>query len=178
MYKTVHLDLLNLMSLTWAHCSSLTRSLWMTSHPVGVLTSPCSLVSSANLLRVHLIPLTVSLVKILKSVCPSTDPWGIPLVTDLHLDIEPLTTTLWVRSHNLFLIYQTVHRHTHTKKNPYLSNLERWILGRTMSKASLKSRQMLTVALTLSLMGHYRRSLCWSGKACPWWSRACLVCIS
>jgi len=32
----------------------------------------------------------------LKSTGPSTDPWGTPLVTDLHLDIEPLNTALRV----------------------------------------------------------------------------------
>ena len=29
-------------------------------------------------------------------VYPIQTPWGIPLVTGLHLDIEPLTTTLWL----------------------------------------------------------------------------------
>jgi len=41
----------------WAQFSSLSRSLWMPSHPSGVLTAPLSLVSSADLLRVHSIPL-------------------------------------------------------------------------------------------------------------------------
>ena len=54
--------------------SSLSRSLWMASHPSGVLTAPHSLVSSANVLRVHSIPLSMSLMKILNSTSPSTDP--------------------------------------------------------------------------------------------------------
>ena len=38
----------------------------------------------------------IPLMKILKSTGPSTDPWGRPLVNDLHPDVEPLTTTLCV----------------------------------------------------------------------------------
>ena len=73
---------------------SLSGSLWMPSCPSGVLTASLSLVSSANLLRVHLIPLSMSLMKKLNSTGPNMDPQGTPLVTNLHLDIEPLTTTL------------------------------------------------------------------------------------
>ena len=36
------------------------------------------------------------LMKMLKSTDPSTNAWGTPLVTALHLDTEQLTTTLWV----------------------------------------------------------------------------------
>jgi len=52
---------------------SLSRALWMASHPSGVLTSPHSLVSSANLLRVPSMPLSMSLMKILKSTGLSTE---------------------------------------------------------------------------------------------------------
>ncbi|KAK4810857.1 hypothetical protein QYF61_008829 [Mycteria americana] len=71
--RTLHLALLNLMRFTQAHFSSLPRSLWMTSRPSGVSTAPLSLVSSANLLRVHSISLSMSLMKILNSTGPSTD---------------------------------------------------------------------------------------------------------
>jgi len=80
---------------------SLSRSLWMTFHPSGMLTSPNNLVSSAELLRVHSIPLPKSLIKILKS----TDLWGTPLVTDLHPDMESLTNAFWAQSHNQFLVH-------------------------------------------------------------------------
>ncbi|KAK4826190.1 hypothetical protein QYF61_006134, partial [Mycteria americana] len=43
------------------------------------------------------------------------------------MDIEPLTTTLWMRPSNKFLIYRTVH-----PSNPYLSNLERRMLWGTV----------------------------------------------
>ncbi|PKU44015.1 hypothetical protein llap_5686 [Limosa lapponica baueri] len=62
-------------------------------------------------------------------------PQESPLVTDLHLDIELFTTTLWMQPSNQFLIHQTVH-----PSNPYLSNLERRMLWETMSKALQESR--------------------------------------
>ncbi|KAK4826465.1 hypothetical protein QYF61_009192, partial [Mycteria americana] len=71
--RTLHLALLNLLRFTQAHFSSLPRSLWMTSHPSGMSTAPLSLVSSANLLKVHLISLSMSLMKILNSTGPTVD---------------------------------------------------------------------------------------------------------
>jgi len=41
---------------------------------------------------------------ILKSINPSRDPRGTPLVTDLHPNTESLTTTLWVWSYSYPLI--------------------------------------------------------------------------
>ncbi|RMC14133.1 hypothetical protein DUI87_09222 [Hirundo rustica rustica] len=64
------------------------------------------------------ISLSVSLVKALKSINPKTEPSGTPLVTSLHLDIEPFTTTLCQSSQ--FLTYHIVH-----VSNPCLSNLDR-----------------------------------------------------
>jgi len=69
----LHLTLLNLMRFTWAHFSRLSRSLWMASHLSGVSTAPLSLVSSADLLRVHSVPLSRSLMKTLSSTHPSMD---------------------------------------------------------------------------------------------------------
>jgi len=37
--KTSHSALLNLMRFTWAHCSSLSMSPWITTHPSGMLTT-------------------------------------------------------------------------------------------------------------------------------------------
>ena len=59
-----------------------------------VSTPPLSLVLYAHLLKVHSIPLSMSLTKMLNSIDPNTDPQGTPLVSSIHLDIEPLTTTL------------------------------------------------------------------------------------
>jgi len=68
----------------------------MASRPSGVSVAPLSLVSSADLLRVHSILLSMSVMKILNSSGPCVDPGGPLLVTDLHLDIELLTATLWM----------------------------------------------------------------------------------
>ncbi|KAK4822563.1 hypothetical protein QYF61_016132 [Mycteria americana] len=57
-----HLALLNLTQLTLAHRSSLSRSLCRAFLPSSRSTLPHNLVSSANLLRVHSIPLSRSLI--------------------------------------------------------------------------------------------------------------------
>ena len=90
-------------------CTSLSRSRWMASLSFSLLTTPYSLVLPANVLRVHSIPLSMSLMKMLNSTGPNNDPSGTPLVTDLHLDIELLTATLWVRPLTQFLIHWVVH---------------------------------------------------------------------
>ena len=51
--RTLHLPLLNLIRFLSAHLSSLSRSRWMAAQPASVSTTPPSLVSSANWLRVH-----------------------------------------------------------------------------------------------------------------------------
>jgi len=45
----------------------------------------------------------------LNSAGPSANLWGTPLVSELHLDIEPLTAALWVRQSSQFLIHRVVH---------------------------------------------------------------------
>ena len=56
-----------------AHFCSLARSLWMAEHPPGLLTTPPSFISSANLLRVHPVLSSSSLMKGLKGIGPSVD---------------------------------------------------------------------------------------------------------
>ncbi|KAK4831083.1 hypothetical protein QYF61_015281 [Mycteria americana] len=56
-------------------------------------------------------------------------------LSPISINIELLTTTLWMRPSHQFLIHRTVH-----PSNPYLSNSERRTLWRTMSKALQKSR--------------------------------------
>jgi len=67
MCRTLHLALLNLIEVHTVPLLSLSRSLWKASLPSGLLTTSLSLVSSADLLRVHLISLSMSLMKILNS---------------------------------------------------------------------------------------------------------------
>ena len=78
----------NLIRLVRDHLSSLLRSLWMASLPSNVQTTPLSLESSANLLRVHSSPSPMSLMKMVKSTGPRTDPWGTTLITVLHLEVR------------------------------------------------------------------------------------------
>jgi len=59
MCLTLHVTMLNFMRFARAHLSSLSRSLWTISLPSSVSTAPHSLVLSAKLLRVHLIPLSM-----------------------------------------------------------------------------------------------------------------------
>jgi len=73
MCRTLHLAVLNFMRFAQAHLSSLARSLWMASL-LSVLTAPHSLLSSADLLRMHSVSLSVSPTKMLNNAGHSTDP--------------------------------------------------------------------------------------------------------
>ena len=84
--NTLHLALLNLVRFTLAQFLSLSRSLWRTTLPFCHINYTQSL--------------SLSVIKMLKSTNSKTDPWGTPLFTSLHLDKEPLTTTLWLQPCN------------------------------------------------------------------------------
>jgi len=105
----------------------------------------------------------------LKSTGPKTDLQGTPLVISLHLDIEPLTTTLWLWPSHQFLIHWIVH-----PSNPSLSNLKLRMWQETTPKTLQKSKQMTSVAFPFSPMPslHHRKPPYWSGTAFPWWSHA------
>ncbi|KAK4826053.1 hypothetical protein QYF61_004168 [Mycteria americana] len=79
---------------------------------VGLLghlsTLPHNLVSSANLLRVHSIPSSRSLIKILNRTGPNSEPWGTALVTGRQLDLTPFTTTLWAWPSSQFFTQQRI----------------------------------------------------------------------
>ena len=72
--STLHLALLNLIRFSCPYFSSLSRSLRMASLPSNVSTALLSVVSSINLLRVHLMPSSILLMKMWKSTSPKTDP--------------------------------------------------------------------------------------------------------
>lgn len=67
------------------------RSLWIASLPSAVPSAPSA---RCRQLGVHSIPPSVSLIKMLTSISPQTDPW----VPGLHLDTEPLAAIL---GHNI-----------------------------------------------------------------------------
>lgn len=64
--------LVEIMRLSWAHLSSLTRSLWMAFLPCILSTSLLTLVSFSNLLRVHATPLSMSEEKMLNNSLVNT----------------------------------------------------------------------------------------------------------
>ena len=63
------------------------------------------LMSTAPLIRAHSILLSVSLIKMLKSIGLKMVSWWTPLKTGLHLGLEMLTTALQLQPSNQFLIY-------------------------------------------------------------------------
>lgn len=106
----MHLALLNFMRFTWAFLPSLSKPLQVASLPCTISVALLSLVSSANLFRVDSIPLPLPWKKRLDSTGPSTDPWGAPLITVFHLDVEPWTVTPWMWPFSHFLIHLAVHQ--------------------------------------------------------------------
>ncbi|KAK4828887.1 hypothetical protein QYF61_001445 [Mycteria americana] len=68
-----------------------------------------NLVLSANLLRVHSIPSSRSLIKMLNRTGPNTEPRGTPLVTDRQLGLTPFTTTLWAQPSSQSFAQRSVH---------------------------------------------------------------------
>lgn len=87
------LTLLNFMMFTQAHTTTLSQapSGW---HFISPANQPLNLVSCEKLLRVHPIPSSVSLTKILNSVGCSMHPWGSPL-NEFHLEMELLIVSHW-----------------------------------------------------------------------------------
>lgn len=73
---------LSFMRFLLAHFCSLWRSLWMSPHPWDVLATPISSIFSVNLLRVHSLSPSRSLMKMQNSTGPSA--WGTLLVTSLQ----------------------------------------------------------------------------------------------
>lgn len=119
-----------------AHISSMSRSLWMAFLHSVVSAALLSLLLSPNLLKVHSVLLSSSLIKMLKSSGPKTDSW----------------VTLGAINHNTlamsiqFLIQTIVH-----PSKPYFSNLEIGMWCATVSKTLHKFTQMALVALPYSI---------------------------
>ncbi|KAK4829020.1 hypothetical protein QYF61_001795 [Mycteria americana] len=58
------------------------------------INTPTQLGVICNLRRVHSMPSSRSLMNMLNTTGPSTEPWGTPLVSGRQLDLTPFTTTL------------------------------------------------------------------------------------
>lgn len=117
---TLHLVLFNLIRSSGAQFESLSMFLWMASLPTVV---SYQLQHSAwNHLQTAegaLNPTIQVTDKDVKEHPYQERSLRTPLITALHLDLEPLTTTLWPRPSSQFLIYHIVH-----PLYPHLSNLE------------------------------------------------------
>ena len=111
------------------------RSLCSALLPSGRSTLPPSLVLSANLLRVHSIPSSRSLIKMLKRSGPSIEPWGTLLVTGHLLDLTPLTATHWAWPSSQCFTQRSVH-----PSRPWATSFSTRMLEGTVSKALLKFR--------------------------------------
>ena len=132
--QTLHMALWKLVRFSWAHCSSLSRSLWMASCPPDVSTAPHSLMP--NFLRVQSIQLSKLLTKIFKRALvpiPIPERHHRSLVSIQTLNHWPLPS-----GYNLASTSSSIKK-IHPS-NPYPSNMERMMLWGTMSKVLLKSR--------------------------------------
>ena len=81
----------------------------------------------------------------LKNTGLTTDSWRTLFITSLDVDIETLTTTLWLQPFNQFLTHQIAH-----PSIPSLSNLEIRMWCWTISKVPHRSRKTISIALPLS----------------------------
>ncbi|KAK4817894.1 hypothetical protein QYF61_002063 [Mycteria americana] len=89
--------LLNLIQLALAHRCSLSSL-----PPIKQIDAAAQIDTvSANLLRVHSIPSSRSLMMFNKTG-PKTGPWGTQLVTGCQMDLTPFTTTLWAQPSRQF----------------------------------------------------------------------------
>jgi len=123
---------------------------------------------------------TMLLIKILKSTGVRTEPWGTPLMTGLHLVINPSTTTLWLHPPNQLFIFWIVQ-----PSNPCFFNLDLGECGGPHQNpcTCLGRQQQLPFFCPLMLSQHFRRPSVWLGTICLWCSHAgclrsptCLTC--
>ena len=156
-------------TLVWNFsCSSFRPLLLVLSHPSGVLTAPHNLVSSANFLRVHSIPLSMSLIKILKSICPSNDSWETSFITDFHPNID---------HHFLDSILQPV---LHLLSSSPIKSLSFQFREKDIVVYHVKDLTEVQIDdICCSYLAHWcsysikkRTTLDWSSRICSWWSHA------
>ena len=106
------LGLLKFMSLAVAHLSSTSRSLWIVCLPSSASTAstaPLNFVSSAKLLRVNLIALSVLPTTMLNSISPSTSSQGMLLIIGLTIQQIPFSESdLLIKYIFLLFSYQDV----------------------------------------------------------------------
>lgn len=96
--RTLHLALLSFMRCAWAQACQGPCGVPSLQHLSACVPSKCA--------QGALHPRSLSLTEGSDSISPQTDPWGAPLTTGFHLDIELLTTALGEWPSSQFLIHQ------------------------------------------------------------------------
>lgn len=133
-HNTLHLPLLNLTRFIWAHFASLPMSFWMTFLPSVVSAVPFSLVPSVNLLRVHPIPSSISLIKMMKCISPrkNTDSF-----THLHSQPTWSPAVHSCRASNVpgFGVACREHR---TRLNCVLQYCQSWLFDRALLPPNMR----------------------------------------
>lgn len=88
--QDLHFPLLNFMWFLSAHCSSLSKSLWMSAQPSDLSATPPGLVSSPLLREQHSSLSSRLLVRMLNSTSPRISPWDPKLawMTDFFCGLE------------------------------------------------------------------------------------------
>jgi len=130
--------------------------------------------SSANWLKVHLIPLSLmSLMKILKSISSSTDTRGTsPRVTNV---------SIWTLSHwpSLSMYDLTTSSSSTEQSIQQIHIFPIWREGCCGGPCQRpywspdRHQWLFPLSSTVVLdNGHHRRPLSWSGRTCPWLSHA------
>jgi len=129
---TPHLPTLNSICQSLDHRSKLSRSPGSRSVSLIVSTVPKILVSSANFINWLTIPQSMSLMKMRKSIGPSTEPCGTPLVTSDHDERQPFKHTRCFRPLSHACIQLTL----------WLLSFISSLWWGTLSKAFAKSRNI------------------------------------
>lgn len=102
--RTLHFPSLNSMRCLVVHSSSLSRPFWMAAQPPNLSNPPPSFVSSADLCKVHDVPASRSLMKMISSIGSSIYPFRAPLVAGQQLDFMLFFTVLMTQQFSQFWI--------------------------------------------------------------------------
>lgn len=137
-YRSLYFHLLNFIRLLLACFSSLSRALWMSSWSWGL---SASLVSSANLLRVHSAQLSRQYKKMLNGAW--TQYWYLSITSSHWPPTRDCITDhpLWAQMFSQFSIYLTIHSSRSCNNSFPMRTLQEMV-----SKASLKYRWTICTA--------------------------------
>ena len=147
MVKTWHFSALNWSSHLSDHFSSIviSRCIFSASHSEPIFRY--SFASSANSKPLDSMLSRRSLINMTKSSGPSTDPWGIPLMTAAGIELTPFTFTVCVLPVRKASIQSKIF-----PVMPYASSLPRSLWWGTVSKAFQKSKYKASTTPPLTIV--------------------------